>query len=292
MTLPKKFPEFYKEGHRGARGLMPENTIISMTKAIEEGANVIELDVYTSKDGKVIVTHDPSVNSAHSLNPDGKELDKEEAKKFVFHQMEYEDIRKFDVGSKIYKAFPKQKKVAAYIPLLGDLIDSVEHFTQTKKLPGTIYNIELKTSKSFDSKYNSKPEDLVDEVMKVIKSKNISNRFYIQSFDVRPLKYIRTKYPKVTIALLTSSKKPFEEIIKQLGFVPPIYSPDHLLVTAGLVAKCHSAKAKIIPWTINSKAKMQKLIYLGVDGIITDYPNYFSELNKASILKRKFLLDH
>src|SRR5687767_12063158 len=130
-ALPKNFPVFYKEGHRGTRGLMPENTIPSMIKAIEDGANVIEIDVYTSKDGKVIVTHDPSVNFKHSLSPDGTELSKQEAKKFIFHQMYYEDIRKFDVGSKFYKAFPQQKKIAAYIPLLGDLIDSIELYTKS-----------------------------------------------------------------------------------------------------------------------------------------------------------------
>lgn len=277
-SVPKSLPEFYKEGHRGSRGLMPENTIPSMIKAIEEGANAIELDVYTSKDGKVIVTHDPSVNFKHSLSPDGTELSKEEAKKLIFHQMFYDDIRKIDVGSKFYKAFPQQKKIAAYIPLLGELIDSVELYTKSKKLPGIIYNIELKTSTSFDSRYNAKPEELVDLVMQLIKSKYLNNRFYIQSFDYRPLQYIHTKYPHVTIALLTSGKKTFEEVIQQLGFVPPIYSPDHLLVTAELVSKCHSAKTKIIPWTVNSKQRMQKLINLGVDGIITDFPNYFSEL--------------
>ena len=170
LSLPNNFPDFYIEGHRGTRGLMPENTIASMTKAIEDGANVIEVDVYTRKDGKVIVTHDPSVNIEHTLGPDGKELTKEEAKKFIFHQMNYEDIKKFDVGSKRNKSFPLQKEIPAYIPLLSELIDSVELFTKSNNLPKVIYNIELKSAVKYDVTYNAKPEELVDAVMEVVKS--------------------------------------------------------------------------------------------------------------------------
>src|SRR5690349_17730106 len=100
LSLPENYPAFYKEGHRGTRGLMPENTIPAMKKGVEVGANVIEVDVYLTKDGKVLIAHDPFVNVSHSLYDDGKEIAKEDAKKYVWHKMNYADIRKFDVGSK------------------------------------------------------------------------------------------------------------------------------------------------------------------------------------------------
>jgi glycerophosphoryl diester phosphodiesterase len=278
-SVPATFPAFYKEGHRGGTGLMPENTIPAMKKGLEVGANVLELDVYTTKDGQVLVAHDPYVNINHSRLADGTEISKEEAPRYTWHQMNYADIKKIDVGSKYYKVFPQQEKVVAYMPLLGELIDSVEAFSKERRLPAPIYNIELKTSVAYDTnRYNSPPAELVEAVMQVVNSKNIGNRFYIQSFDMRPLQYIHQKYPKVVIGFLTGSKISFEDNIKQLGFLPHIYSPHHSLVNKELVDTCKANKIRIIPWTVDDKDKMQSLVSLGVDGIITDYPNYFAEL--------------
>jgi len=205
--MPDTFPSFYKQGHRGTRGLMPENTIPAMKKALELGANVIEVDVYTTKDGKVLVAHDPYVNVEHSLLEGGTEIPKEEAHKYVWHQMNYEDIRKIDVGSKFYKAYPEQKKMVAYMPLLEELIDSVEAFAVQNHLPKPIYNIELKTSIKYDTThYNATPPEMVKAVMQVVDSRNIGNRFYLQSFDIRPLQFIHQQYPGVVIGFLTDSK--------------------------------------------------------------------------------------
>lgn len=278
LALPKSFPEFYKEGHRGARGLMPENTIQSMIKAVEVGANVIEVDIYTSKDGQVIVAHDAYVNRQFSLLPDGAEIPAVDERKYILHQMDYNEIRKFDVGLKYYDQFPKQKKIAAYIPLLAELIDSVENYTSSHNLPSTIYNIELKSAVNYDSVLNAKPKELVDAVMQVVKSKNIGNRFYIQSFDVRPLQYIHKEYPKVSVAFLTGSNHSFEQNLDELDFNPHIYSPHYGLVNLELIQKCKNINMKIVPWTVNTVEEMQKLKALKVDGIITDYPDYFKEL--------------
>src|SRR5687767_1371421 len=108
LTLPENYPVFYKEGHRGTRGLMPENTIPAMKKGVEAGANCIEVDVYLTKDGKVLISHDPFVNIAHSLYADGSEIAKADAKKYIWHQMNYEEVKKFDVGSKPYANWPQQ----------------------------------------------------------------------------------------------------------------------------------------------------------------------------------------
>jgi glycerophosphoryl diester phosphodiesterase len=281
-SVPESFPAFYGEGHRGARGLMPENTIPSMIKAIESGANVIEVDIYTTKDSQVIVTHDPYINREFSLLPNGQEIPMDDEKRYIVHQMPYDEIKRFDVGLKLHPGFPEQAKIPAYIPRFSELIDSVENFTRSRNLPPIIYNIELKSSVSFDGKYNADPQTLVDAVMQVVKSKNLGDRYYIQSFDVRPLKYVHKKYPKVTIAFLTGSKAPFEQNLKDLEFQPDIYSPHYSLVTDELVSKCKALKIKLVPWTVNTIDEMKALKALGVDGIITDYPNYLNKIQHTN----------
>jgi len=277
-SLPASFPSFYKEGHRGARGLMPENTIPAMTKGIESGANVIEVDIYTTKDSQVIVAHDPFINREFSLLPNGQEIPEADEKRYLVHQMPYAEIKRFDVGLKPHPGFPDQAKIPAYIPLFSELIDSVENFTKSRGLPPTIYNIELKSAVNFDGKYNADPKTLVDAVMKVVKSKNIGNRYYIQSFDYRPLQYIHKEYPRVRMAFLTGNATSFEQNLKELGFNPNIYSPHYNLVTAELVSKCKQMNIKIVPWTVNTINEMKAMKALGVDGIITDYPNHFKEI--------------
>ncbi len=96
----KNFPEFYKEGHRGTRGYMPENTIPSFKQAIKDGANIIELDIQISSDNQVMVAHDPHINRQISLLPNGEEIPESDKDKYILHQMPYDSIRKFDVGSK------------------------------------------------------------------------------------------------------------------------------------------------------------------------------------------------
>ena len=280
LSLPDNFPSFYKEGHRGTRGLMPENTIPAMKKGIEAGANVIEVDVYLTKDNKVLIAHDPYVNINHSLYNDGSEIAKADAKKYVWRQMNYEDIRKFDVGSKPYAAYPQQQKIKTPMPLLGELIDSVEAHVVANNLPKPIYNIELKTSLRFDSlQYNASPAEVVNAVLEEVNSKKIGNRFYIQSFDVRPLQIVHQQHPAITIGFLTTGTN-LDSNLKSLGFIPHIYSPEFSVVNKELANACHSKKMKLVPWTVNDKEEMKKLIADGVDGIITDYPNYFSEIGK------------
>jgi glycerophosphoryl diester phosphodiesterase len=278
-VMQKSFPTFYKEGHRGTRGLMPENTIPAMYKAIDLGVNILEVDVYITKDQQVVVAHDPYVNPNYMLLPDGAEIPKEEAQKYVLHQMNYADIRAFDVGSKINPAFPKQQKLRTYMPLLGELIDSVESYTAAKKVPPVIYNIEIKANPQYDGVYQPEPATLVKQVMAVVNSRQLApNRFYIQSFDIRQIQQVHQQYPEVVIGFLTDKKDTFEENLNKIGFEPHIYSPHYKLVTPELVQKCHARGIKCVPWTVNTLDEMKTLKQMGVDGIITDYPDLFSQL--------------
>jgi len=279
MVMQNKFPDFLKEGHRGTRGLMPENTIPAMRKAIDLGANVLELDIQISQDNQVVVAHDPYINPTFTLGPDGQEIPAAEARKTLLYQMPYAQIRRYDIGSKPYPAYPNQQKMPAYMPLLGELIDSVEQYLAVKKLPPVIYNIEIKANPQQDGVYQPAPATLVQLVMAVVKEKKLPNhRFYVQSFDIRQIQQVHAQHPNVVIGFLTDKKQnTLADNLQTIGFKPQIYSPQYKLITAELVQQCHAAGLKCVPWTVNTLPEMQKLVQLGVDGIITDYPDLLQQ---------------
>jgi len=274
-----KLPAFNKEGHRGTRGLMPENTIPSMYKALDYDVNTVEVDVLISKDKKVVISHDIYFHPDISTTPDGKHLDNKEAQKHLLYQMNYDSIKKYDVGLKPHKDFPQQQKIPAYKPLLGELIDSTDWYAKSIGKP-VMYNIELKTNAAYDGTKQPPVEETVDLVMQVVKEKKIEDRSYLQSFDFRPLQILHKKYPNIVTAVLISDKdkRSFEQQLNELGYSPQMYSPHYSLVTPELVKECHKRNIKLIPWTVNTLEEMKKMKQLGVDGIITDYPNYFSQL--------------
>lgn len=274
MVKNQPLPKFDAEGHRGARGLMPENTIPAMYKAIDLGVTTIEMDSHITSDGKVILAHDDYINPAHSYKFDGSEIPKKDAKKYVLYQMTYDELRKFDVGSKFFDKFPEQQKIKAHIPLLSDLIDSVQAYLKANNKTQVFYNIETKSEPAGDNKLQPEPEVFVKLLMDVIETKKITPWVIIQSFDLRTLQVLNKKYPHVRTSYLVS-KGTLDENLNNLGFKPDIYSPNYKIVTAELVKQCHDKNIKVIPWTANTKEDIEHLKNLGVDGIISDYPNLF-----------------
>lgn len=267
-------PGFMIIAHRGARGAMPENSIPAMKKAIDLGANTIELDVHISKDKQVVVYHDASMNPEYTRGPGDIEIAKEKRKDFTLYQMNYEDIRRYDIGSKYYAAFPNQQKFKVVIPTLPELIDSVEEYTRLKGLPGVFYLVEIKSNASTDGVEQPSPEEYMKILMASLAEKKLGSRLLIQSFDIRQLKVLNEKYPGHALGFLTGDKtKSFSENLQQLGFTPTFYNPNQQLVTDTLIRECHAKKIKITPWTVNEPAEIEKLVKMGVDGIISDYPD-------------------
>ncbi len=277
VVAQKKASSFDIQGNRGARGLMPENTIPSMIKALESGVTTLKMEVVISKDKQVVVSQEPYFNQEISISPDGEPITLKNQKNYNIYKMDYSEIKQFDVGSKPHPRFPHQEKFRIEKPLLADLIDKVEFFAKKKKLPKTVYNIETKLIRNGDNEFQPSPEVYVELVMAVVKEKKIEQRVIISSFDMRTLQYLHQKYPNIQTALGIDEKEDFENNIKALGFTPTIYSPYLPLVGKGLVDKCHAAGVKIIPWTVNTVKEMLYLKNLGVDGIITDYPNLMVE---------------
>ncbi len=166
-------------------------------------------------------------------------------------------------------------------PLLSELIAAVERHCREYKLPPIRYNIEIKSQLATDGKYHPAYDTFAELVLQVLAKANVMNRTTIQSFDVRPLQYINGKDYPVQIALLTELQLQPEKAIQSLGFIPTIYSPYYKLVNAKLMAYAKQIGMQVIPWTVNEADDMQKMLELGVDGIITDYPNVLMELLKS-----------
>ena len=274
-TQKPAFPSFSAEAHRGGRGLMPENTIPAMKNAVDLGVTTLEMDTHISADGQVFLSHDHYINPLFTLDENGKEIPKTDDKKHILYQMTYEQIRKYDSGSKINSNFPDQKKFKTYMPLLSELIDSVQTYIKTNNKKQVFYNIETKSIASGDNSLHPAPEKFVELLVEVLEKKKVIPWVVIQSFDVRTLQVLNRKYPHIKTSFLIENNKPFEENMKILGFKPFIISPNSKLVTADFVEKCHQQNLKVIPWTINTKEEIEKLKALGVDGIISDYPNLF-----------------
>lgn len=268
-------PKFDKEGHRGGRGLMPENTIPAMYKAIDLGVTSLEMDVHITRDNLVILSHDDHIDPTFTLSDHGSEMPMDKGQKLVFFQMDYATISKFDVGSKFYPKFPDQQKMKVQIPLLSSLIDSVQNYLRVSGKPQVFYNIETKSKPQGDRRFHPEPVTFVKLLMDVIEEKKISPWVIIQSFDSRTLQVMNTNYPKIKTSLLVE-KGSLESNLLTLGFLPTVYSPHYKLVTAELVKQCHAKGLKIIPWTVNSKKEIENFKMLNVDGIITDYPNLFN----------------
>jgi glycerophosphoryl diester phosphodiesterase len=270
-------PTFDKQGHRGCRGLLPENTIPAMLKALELGVTTLEMDVVITADRQPLLSHEPFFNHEITTLPNGQFVGEAEERSLNIYKMTYDEIRRYDVGMKPHPRFAQQQKIRVGKPRLAALFDSVAHYMKTAKRPYPYFNIETKCLPATDNIYHPEPGKFVDILMKVIKEKGMEGYVTIQSFDFRTLQYLHKQYPGIKTAMLVedNDKAPFEEQLKKLGFDATVYSPHHSLVTASLVQKCHQRNMLLIPWTVNDRATMERLKALGVDGIISDYPNLF-----------------
>ena len=278
LAFQAQAQKFMLIGHQGARGIMPENTIPGMIKALDLDVNVLNMGVVISKDGEVVLSHEPYFNNEISTRPDGKAITFKDEKKYNMFEMDYEEIRKFDVGMKLHNRFPGQMKMKVYKPLLAETIDSVESYVRQNKLEKPIYNIETSLIRKGDGVFQPDASVFIEKIMEIIKEKKLTRRVIIQSLDMRTLQYLHEYFPSIKTSLMIDEKQDFEESIQALGFTPTYYSPYYVLVGKGLVDRCHAAGVKIIPWTVNTAKDMKYLINLGVDGVITDYPNQYTRV--------------
>jgi len=262
------------QGHRGARGLAPENTIPSFLNAVDHGADTMELDIVVTADGNLLVSHEPWFNHRISTKPDGTPVTEEEEMELNIYEMTIEEIKLFDVGKRGHPDFPEQQSMAVTKPLLREVVQTVDRYAESQSLEPVHYNIETKSKPEWYGVYTPEPGELSRLLYEELKDLQILDRATVQSFDPATLIALDELDSSVNQAMLVFREdQTVERMVDILGYEPDIWSPEYQLVTPGLIADVHSRGMNIVPWTINERDQMIRLLEMGVDGIITDYPN-------------------
>ena len=261
------------QGHRGCRGLLPENSLPAFEKAIELGVHTLELDIVITKDLKVIVSHEPYMNPLICLRPNGEVIPDSMKVTYNLYEMTHEEIKHFDCGTKFHPSYTEQKKLKTHKPLLSEVFELVKRKGSKVK-----FNIEIKSEPNYYNVYTPYPKDYVRLVLDEVIESDMFNSVNLQSFDLAILEEVKKQSPKMPVALLIEEDEHIEEKLHQLSYSPEIISPYFELLNQEMVSDYQSKGFKIIPWTVNTSSDMKTMIHWNVDGIITDYPDRLIKL--------------
>jgi glycerophosphoryl diester phosphodiesterase len=264
------------QGHRGCRGIMPENSLAAFMKALDfPQVSTLELDLAVSKDHQLVVSHEPFFNPSICIKPNGEPILKEEAEKTSLYQLTLPEIQAYDCGSIGNPRFPHQAKQRSYKPSFKEVVQAAQ-----KKRPGIRWNIEIKSQPKWDGLYHPPVSEFARMVIQEIQALGIEKQCTVQSFDVRALEAMHQQAPEIPLAYLIESNDSFKVNMGKLSFTPAIYSPYYLKVSSDLVKDCRRLQMKLVPWTVNEVHSMRRLIRLGVNGIITDHPDLINLVGK------------
>ncbi|WP_169578129.1 glycerophosphodiester phosphodiesterase family protein [Salinimicrobium xinjiangense] len=267
-------------GHRGHVSTYPENTVEGFISLLDTGAEALELDLVISADKEVVVSHEPYMAAAYMSKPDGSRIKKSEEKTYQLYGMTYDSIRRFDSGSRFNLKFPFQKRIPTYKPLLREVFSKIEAHSNQHEHPGLKYYLELKSQPSEYGITQPPPGEFAQLVMEVVQKNNMEQRVILQSFDAQLLNEVHKKYPQVTTSFLLY-KKSIEEGLSELDFQPDIISPYFKQIkNRERVLQLQKQGFKVLPWTVNRKLHIKRMMNYGVDGIISDYPEKVLKLKK------------
>ena len=289
---------FDLQGHRGACGLLPENTLPSFKKALEIGVDTIECDMAVTKDDVVVIHHDLWLNPDTTRGPDGQWLASRgpAIRDLTFAELQRYDVGRIKPGTKYAAGFPDQQPAdGTRVPRLSDLFDLVKQSGNDK----VGFDCETKIS-PLEPDATLPPEAFAKRVVEEIRKHGMAARTMVQSFDWRTLQVIQKEAPEIRTMYLSSPRtikgeagKPSPWLagfaIEAHGSVPravkaaggKIWAPNQTYLTPELLAEARSLGIVVIPWTVNDPAMMDKLLGMGVDGIISDRPDIVKERLKA-----------
>jgi len=282
------------QGHRGARGLAPENTLAAFARALAIGVDTLEMDLALSRDGVVIVSHDPKLNPDLVRDADGRWLTPPGP---ILHELDLAEIRSFDVGrirpgSDYARRFPEQEPAdGARLPTLAEVVA----LTREAGNDMVRFNVETKLS-PLEPDLAPAPDAFARAVVEAVRREGIADRTIIQSFDWRTLREAEVLAPEIARACLTAEQRWLDNVARgRPGASPWIagFDADDFASVPALVAaagctiwspyvgdvdgedldRAHALGLEVVVWTVNAPDAMARLIDLGVDGIITDYPD-------------------
>ncbi|UYZ58398.1 glycerophosphodiester phosphodiesterase family protein [Hymenobacter latericus] len=265
-------PRIY--GHRGCRGLRPENTLAAFLHALEWPIYGLELDVVLSADGEVVVSHEPWLNADICLGPDGTRLTPEQGRGFNLYQQPYAAIKRCDCGSLRHPAFPEQQLMPAAKPLLSEVFEAVAQRAAELRRPVPAYSIELKSEPHTDGVLHPAPAAFVARVLAELSAslRYPAPEVLIMSFDHRVVQATR-QLSDLPVCLLIEDNLTVDQHIAGLGFVPDVLGPKYTLLTPELLRYCRLHDLPIVAWTVNDPVAIAAVAKLGVRGITTDYPD-------------------
>jgi glycerophosphoryl diester phosphodiesterase len=254
------------QGHRGARGLAPENTLPGFERALAIGVDTLELDVGVTRDGVVVIHHDRRLNPDLARGADGKWV---AAPAPTIFSMTYGELQRYDVGrirpgSEYARRFPHQQPIdGTRIPRLRDLFE----LTRDSKVR---FNIETKLVPDAPDETLA-PEPFARALIAEVRKAGVAARTTIQSFDFRSLKVVEREAPEITTAYLTSGANSDPDKVRAAG--ARLWSPDFRDLDAAKVAAARAAGLRIIAWTVNEPTDIARALDMKLDGVISDYPD-------------------
>ena len=289
---------FDLQGHRGARGLAPENTLAGFEHALAIGVTTLELDIALSADGVPVIAHDPYLPPDMARNAQGEWLD---APTPLIRRLTLAELQTYDLGraradSATARNFPAQQpRDGERLPTLAQLFERVRALGADQ----VRFNIETKTNpdKPHDT---APPEAFVSAILAAVRAAGMAGRVTLQSFDWRTLRLAQQQAPEIPTAYLSIRTRNTDNtaapawtaglkradhdsvphMVKAAGGA--VWSPNHASLDAATLRQAQRLGLKVIPWTVNEPADMRRLIEWGVDGIITDYPDRLREAMRAA----------
>lgn len=284
VLLLRPVPGFDVQGHRGARGLLPENTLPAFTYADDLGVTTLEMDTKVTKDGFLVVTHDSTLNPDLVRDESGSWVrDGIPVNSLTLGEVKQLDVGRLRPGSAYAKRFPEQQEIdGTRIPALREVLDTFRDRSDVR------FNIETKIEPDHPD-WSSEPTDFARKLVDELRSAGVEQRSTVQSFDWRTLKEVQRIAPEIPTVALTEADTALLQDGRWTaglrlgdygGSVPElvaasgadIWSPDSEMLTAEAVRDAHDLGLPVVPWTVNEPADIAAMTALGVDGIISDYP--------------------
>jgi glycerophosphoryl diester phosphodiesterase len=302
---PGKIVEpFDVQGHRGARGLLPENTLEGFRRALELGVSTLEMDLGMTRDGVVVVSHDPHINGAICRHPDGRSV---RGETLLLKDLTLAEVQAFDCGSlnpdrRRFPEPPRRNIPGARIPTLAEVFELATAFGDDQ----VHFNIETKIHPT--RSLTVTPEAFVTAILAVVREHGMEERVILQSFDWRTLHLGKSAEPRLRTAALLApdtlrgpgggpspwlhglhlapqdTALDLLQAVRGAGDYVDIFSPDWRLVESrsrhflgSSVAELRAAGFPVIPWTVNDPEEMERMLTQGVEGLITDYPDRLLE---------------
>ena len=295
LLLAAPVQAFDLQGHRGARGLAPENTLAAFETALAVGLSTLELDLAMTRDDVLVVSHNRRLNPDHTRGPDGKFLETEgpAIRSLTLAELQRYDVGRLKPGTAYAADFPEQRAIdGTRIPALTELFDMVKRLGADH----VRFNIETKVTPSSGAE-TPDPDTFAAALAKAVREAGLTVRVSLQSFDWRTLAAMRSIAPQIERVCLTVEALNFDSVrrgepgpspwlagldVDDFGGSVPrlvaaagcaVWSPLYRNARPDDVAAAKALGLKVIPWTVNERSDMERLIALGVDGIITDYPD-------------------